>query len=93
MIFMQFFDKNFCTCTYLEAYQKGSEACNIDPVFENIHSYLKTIKNLELKLLKVIDTHISSDHITGISALKKKTDYPIIMGELENSSLIANIER
>jgi len=92
MIFKQFFDQNSCTYTYLVADQKGFEACIIDPVFENINSYLKTIKNLKLKLLKVIDTHIHSDHITGVSALKEKTDCTIIMGKSENSPFIANIE-
>lgn len=92
MIFRQFFDKISCTYTYLIADKKGSEACIIDPVFENIGSYLKVVKNLKLNLLKVIDTHIHSDHITGASALKQKTDCAIIMGKSENSPLIANIE-
>jgi glyoxylase-like metal-dependent hydrolase (beta-lactamase superfamily II) len=76
----------------LIADKKGSEACIIDPVFENIDIYLKVIKSLKLKLLKVIDTHIHSDHITGISALKQKTDCSIIMGKSENSPLVADIE-
>ena len=92
MIFKQFFDKTSYTYTYLIADKKGSEACIIDPVFENINSYLKVIKSLNLKLVKVIDTHIHSDHITGVSALKEKTDCIIIMGKSENSPLVANIE-
>jgi sulfur dioxygenase len=92
MIFKQFFDKTSYTYTYLIADKKGSEACIIDPVFENINSYLKVIKSLKLKLVKVIDTHIHSDHITGVSALKEKTDCIIIMGKSENSPLVANTE-
>jgi glyoxylase-like metal-dependent hydrolase (beta-lactamase superfamily II) len=92
MIFKQFFDKVSFTYTYLIADKKGSEACIIDPVFKNVNSYLKVVKNLKLSLLKVIDTHIHSDHITGVSALKEKTDCLIIMGKSENSPLIANIE-
>jgi len=92
MIFKQFFDKTSYTYTYLIADKKGSEACIIDPVFENINSYLKVIKSLKLKLVKVIDTHIHSDHITGVSALKEKTDCIITMGKSENSHLVANIE-
>ena len=71
MIFKQFFDKVSCTYTYLIADKKGSEAYIIDPVFDNIDSYLKVIKNLKLNLIKVIDAHIHSDHITGVSALKE----------------------
>jgi glyoxylase-like metal-dependent hydrolase (beta-lactamase superfamily II) len=92
MIFKQFFDKVSFTYTYLIADKKGSEACIIDPVLENIDSYLNVVKTLKLNLLKVIDTHIHSDHITGVSALKEKTDCAIIMGKSENSPLIANIE-
>jgi sulfur dioxygenase len=92
MIFKQFFDKTSYTYTYLIADKKGSEACIIDPVFENVNVYLKVIKSLNLKLVKVIDTHIHSDHITGVSALKEKTDCIIIMGKSENSPLVANIE-
>lgn len=92
MIFRQFFDKISCTYTYLIADKKSSEACIIDPVLENLDSYLRVIKSLKLKLLKVIDTHIHSDHITGVSALKQKTDCSIIMGKSENSPLVANIE-
>lgn len=92
MIFKQFFDRFSCTYTYLIADKKSSEACIIDPVFENIDSYLNVVKTLKLNLLKVIDTHIHSDHITGVKALKEKTDCAIIMGKSENSPLIANIE-
>lgn len=92
MICKQFFDRKSFTYSYLIADKKGSEACIIDPVFENIDNYLKVVKSLKLKLLKVFDTHIHSDHITGVSALKKKTDCKIIMGQSENSPLVADIE-
>jgi len=92
MILKQFFDEVSFTYSYLIADKEGSEACIIDPVFENIDSYLSAIKKLKLKLVKVIDTHIHSDHITGVSALKEMTDCAIIMGKSENSPLVANIE-
>jgi glyoxylase-like metal-dependent hydrolase (beta-lactamase superfamily II) len=92
VIFKQFFDKISCTYTYLIADKIGSEACIIDPVFENINDYLKIIKKLNLKLLKVIDTHIHADHISGVTALKKITNCAIIMGESINSTFIASIE-
>jgi hypothetical protein len=41
MIFKQFFDKISCTYTYLIADKKGSEACIIDPVFEDIDNDLE----------------------------------------------------
>ena len=52
--------------------KKGREALIIDPVLENIDIYIKSLNELDLKLVKVIDTHIHADHITGASQLNKK---------------------
>ena len=81
MIFRQLFDKNSSTYTYLIASEKGREALIIDPVLENIDIYIKTLNKLNLKLVKVIDTHIHADHITGASQLNKKTNCCTVMGE------------
>ena len=81
MIFRQLFDKNSSTYTYLIASEKGREALIIDPVLENIEMYIKTLNELDLKLVKVIDTHIHADHVTGASQLNKKTNCCTIMGE------------
>ena len=81
MILRQLFDKNSSTYTYLIASEKGREALIIDPVLENIDIYIKTLNELDLKLVKVIDTHIHADHITGASQLNKKTNCCTIMGE------------
>ena len=81
MIFRQLFDKNSSTYTYLIASEKGREALIIDPVLENIDIYIKSLNELDLKLVKVIDTHIHADHITGASQLNKKTNCCTVMGE------------
>ena len=81
MIFRQLFDKNSSTYTYLIASEKGREALIIDPVLENIDVYIESLNELDLKLVKVIDTHIHADHITGASQLNKKTNCCTIMGE------------
>ena len=81
MIFRQLFDNNSSTYTYLIASKKGREALIIDPVLENIDIYIKSLNELDLKLVKVIDTHIHADHITGASQLNKKTNCCTIMGE------------
>ncbi len=80
MIFKQLFDKKSSTYTYLIASSKGREALIIDPVFENVEDYIKTLKSLNLKLVKVIDTHIHADHVTGASKLKDITKCVTIMG-------------
>ena len=67
MIFKQLFDNKSSTYTYLISSGKGREALIIDPVLENVNNYIKLLKELELKLVKVIDTHIHADHVTGAS--------------------------
>ena len=58
MIFEQLFDKRSSTYTYFVASAEGREALIIDPVLENIEDYIKLLNKLDLKLVKVIDTHI-----------------------------------
>ena len=81
MIFKQVFDQKSSTYTYLIASSKGREALIIDPVLDNVEDYLKLLTELDLKLVKVIDTHIHADHVTGASKLKDKTKCTTIMGE------------
>ncbi|MDA7838529.1 MBL fold metallo-hydrolase [Candidatus Pelagibacter sp.] len=81
MLFHQLFDKNSSTYTYVIASAKGREALIIDPVLENIEQYIKLLNELDLKLVKVIDTHIHADHITAASKLKNATNCTTIMGE------------
>ena len=88
MIFKQLFDNNSSTYTYLIASAKGREALIIDPVLENVNSYIKILKELDLRLVKVIDTHIHADHITGASKLKNNTSCAIIMGEHTQSDAL-----
>ena len=88
MIFKQVFDDKSSTYTYLIASEKGREAIIIDPVLENIEKYIELLKEFNLQLVKVIDTHIHADHITGASKLKKKTNCTTIMGEHTPSELV-----
>jgi len=81
MIFKQEFDTKTSTYTYIVASAKGREAVIIDPVLENIEDYINVLKELDLKLVQVIDTHIHADHITGASKLKQVTNCTTIMGE------------
>jgi glyoxylase-like metal-dependent hydrolase (beta-lactamase superfamily II) len=81
MIFKQVFDTKTSTYTYLIASAKGREAVIIDPVLENVDDYIGLLKEFDLKLVKVIDTHIHADHVTGASKLKQATSCTTIMGE------------
>ena len=80
MIFKQLFDTKSSTYTYLISSGNGREALIIDPVLENVNEYIDILKELDLKLVKVIDTHIHADHVTGASKLKDITKCTTIMG-------------
>ena len=80
MIFKQLFDTKSSTYTYLISSGDGREALIIDPVLENVNEYISILKELDLRLVKVIDTHIHADHVTGASKLKDITKCSTIMG-------------
>jgi len=80
MIFKQLFDTKSSTYTYLISSGNGREALIIDPVLENVKEYISILNELDLKLVKVIDTHIHADHVTGASKLKDITKCSTIMG-------------
>ena len=88
MVFEQLFDTKSSTYTYIISSGKGREALIIDPVIEHTDRYIKVLKNLELKLVKVIDTHIHADHITGLNELNKRTNCTRIMGEQSKSEVV-----
>ena len=88
MIFEQLFDKKSSTYTYIISSGKGREGLIIDPVIENTDIYLKFMNSMDLKLVKVIDTHIHADHITGLNELHKRTKCLKIMGENSKSEVI-----
>ncbi|MCE2517452.1 MAG: MBL fold metallo-hydrolase [Alphaproteobacteria bacterium] len=80
MIFRQLFDSVSSTYTYLLASRKGGEALLIDPVFEKTDRYLRLMEELDLKLVKVLDTHVHADHITAMGALRDETNCVTVMG-------------
>ena len=88
MIFEQLFDVKSSTYTYIVSSGKGREALIIDPVIEHTDEYIKVLEKLELKLVKVIDTHIHADHVTGLNELNKRTNCTRIMGERSKSEVI-----
>ena len=88
MIFNQFFDEVSFTYTYLISSGKGREALIIDPVIERVEEYIFFLKKMNLKLVKVIDTHIHADHISGLNELNERTNCARIMGEGSESEVI-----
>ena len=89
MLFRQLFDKTSSTYTYLISSGIGREALIIDPVLENVNHYIQLLKELDLKLLKVIDTHIHADHISGMAELRDKTNCVTIMGDQTSADVVS----
>jgi len=88
MLFKQLFHKKFSTYTYIISSGKGREALIIDPVLESTKEYLNLLKELDLKLVKVIDTHIHADHFSGLNELANQTNCSKIMGEQSASEVL-----
>ena len=88
MIFEQLFDQKSSTYTYIIASGEGREALIIDPVIEHSDEYSTILNNLDLKLVKVIYTHIHADHISALNELNKRTNCIRVMGEKSKSEVI-----
>ena len=73
MIFRQLFDAQSSTFTYLLADESTREAALIDPVIENVERDLALVRDLELTLAYVLDTHVHADHVTGAGAIRERT--------------------
>jgi sulfur dioxygenase len=89
MIFRQLFDSTSGTYTYLLASRQGGEALIIDPVLEKVDRYLQLIRELNLKLVKAVDTHLHADHITGLGALRDRTHCVTVMGEQTHADVVS----
>jgi glyoxylase-like metal-dependent hydrolase (beta-lactamase superfamily II)/rhodanese-related sulfurtransferase len=89
MIFRQLFDVTSGTYTYLLASRRGGEALIIDPVLEKVDRYLQLIRELDLKLVKAVDTHLHADHITGLGALRDRTHCITVMGEQSSVDVVS----
>ena len=89
MIFRQLFDSTSGTYTYLLASRHGGEALIIDPVLEKVDRYLQLVHELDLKLVKAVDTHLHADHITGLGALRDRTHCVTVMGEQTKADIVS----
>src|SRR5208337_1025998 len=89
MIFRQLFDSTSGTYTYLLASRHGGEALIIDPVLEKVDRYLQLVRELDLRLVKAVDTHLHADHITGLGALRDRTHCVTVMGERSKVDVVS----
>ena len=70
MFFRQLFDAESSTYTYLLADEKTRDAVIIDPVNTQHERDATLIRELELKLVFAVDTHVHADHVTGLGLMR-----------------------
>src|SRR5213596_915158 len=71
MFVRQLFDSETSTYTYLIA--DGRAAALIDPVLEKLERDLRLVRELDLELRLVLETHVHADHITAAGRLRDRT--------------------
>ena len=89
MIFRQLFDSVSGTYSYLLASRAGGEALILDPVLEKVDRYCQLLRELDLKLVKAVDTHLHADHVTGLGELRDRTHCVTIMGEQSKADVVS----
>lgn len=89
MLFRQVFERESSTYTYLLAARQGGEALLIDPVKEEVGKYLQLIKELDLRLVFAVDTHVHADHVTGLGELRTATSCATIMGAQSKAECVS----
>jgi glyoxylase-like metal-dependent hydrolase (beta-lactamase superfamily II) len=89
MIFRQLFDSASSTYTYLIAGRAGGEALIIDPVLDKLDRYLALLDELELKLVKAVDTHLHADHFSALAALQQRTRCVNVMGSQTAAEVVS----
>ncbi|PHT76979.1 Persulfide dioxygenase ETHE1, mitochondrial [Capsicum annuum] len=74
LVFRQLFEKESSTYTYLlaDASHPQNPALLIDPVDKTADRDLALVKELGLKLIYAINTHVHADHVTGSGLIKTK---------------------
>ena len=89
MIFRQLFDSVSGTYSYLLASRAGGEALILDPVLEKVDRYCQLLRELDLRLVKAVDTHLHADHVTGLGELRDRTHCITIMGEQSKADVVS----
>ncbi|CAO1948048.1 unnamed protein product [Urochloa humidicola] len=74
LLFRQLFEKESSTYTYLlaDVADPDKPAVLIDPVDRTVDRDLNLIKELGLKLVYAMNTHVHADHVTGTGLIKTK---------------------
>lgn len=80
MIIRQLFDAETGTYTYLVADPDTRKAALIDPVIEQIERDLQLVRELDLDLAYVLETHVHADHVTAAGAIRERVSAKTVAG-------------
>ena len=58
-------------------------------MLEKVDRYLQLVRELDLKLIKAVETHLHADHITGLGALRDRTHCITVMGEQTKADVVS----
>lgn len=89
LLFRQLFEKQSSTYSYLLADADRHEALLIDPVKQELPAYLQLLRELDLRLLAALDTHVHADHVTALGDLRSATGCATLMGEQAQSDCVS----
>jgi glyoxylase-like metal-dependent hydrolase (beta-lactamase superfamily II) len=89
VLFRQFFERESSTYSYLVASRPGGEAVLIDPVKEELQKYLQFIRELDLRLVFALDTHVHADHVTALGDLRATTGCLSVMGKESRAACVS----
>ncbi len=81
VIFRQLFDADSSTYTYLIGDPSTRNAVLIDPVLEQVERDLQLVRELDLHLTHVFETHVHADHVTAAGVLRERTGCSVVGGE------------
>lgn len=84
-IFRQLFDLESYTYTYLLGCPKTRAAVIIDPVDTQAERDVRILKELDLKLIYAMNTHVHADHVTGTGILKSLTGCKSVISKLSGA--------
>ena len=90
LVFRQLFDPQSSTYTYVLGDSASGEALLIDPVFEHVRRDTALLRELGLRPVATLDTHVHADHVTGAWLLKAGSGSRIMLSE---ASAAANADR
>jgi len=83
--FKQLYDSESSTYTYILYDSNSLEGVVIDPVLEQFNRDVTLIKQLNLKILFVLETHIHADHITSSSKLRQELGSKVAVSKAANA--------